>query len=200
MVPCPAVAVEVHRYHPSLSVVQRMFSSLPSWFVNGILSIPSHLNVGPGLFFVYLPLVKSLSVTAMVSPPLHFPTLVFCPLPRVLLRGGLFPACVGPRLASASVSPGAQSVSASLCRVACVFSVSQGLRLSDVCSGTLLGHCFSRRLSCSSCCVSFTRELECQLPSRPAFARLCCTSFTLVNQCRLPWRPAVVWLRPPRTS
>ena len=51
LVTCPAVAVEVHRYLPSLSFVQHMYSSLPSWVVNGILSIPSQESVhlsGPG--------------------------------------------------------------------------------------------------------------------------------------------------------
>ena len=42
-----AVAVEVHRYLPSLSFVKHIFSSLPSWVVNGILSIPSQ---GSGRF------------------------------------------------------------------------------------------------------------------------------------------------------
>ena len=43
LAPYPAIAVEVHRYLPSLSFVQHMFSSLPSWVVNGILSIHSRV-------------------------------------------------------------------------------------------------------------------------------------------------------------
>ena len=156
LVPCPALAFEVHRYLPSLSFVQHVFSSsLPSWVVNGILSITSHLNVGPGSSPFVFPWSSRFPYLSWFFQPLLFLALVFLASP---MRSRCVEASSQPVLAQIGFST-------SLVRTVCLcyslscsvrlpavlssfFSVSQGLRLSDVCVGTFLRHFFELLLLC----------------------------------------------------